>query len=348
MRATIVLLAISFLLPALPGAGTLDIYVIDVEGGKAMLVTTPDGQAMLIDAGWPGIQDEQYRIKELSDRDTDRIIAAIKTAGVKQLDYFVVSHYDMDHVGNVPRTAAKMPVAIRTFVDHGPVVGDNKENLDLYAAYMALVRQTNRISLKPGDTIPITGLEVRAVTSGGAVIREPLAGAGTPNEYCTATEAVKPFSGENPASLGLLFQFGKFRMIDLADLTKDKERELMCPRNPIGTVDLFMASHHAFNMSNSALLVDALHPRVAIINNGETKGGQPEAWQIIRKSPGLEDIWQVHYAARAGKENNAPENFIANFSEKGCQAKWIKVSARPDGTFTVTNSRNKFSRTYKK
>ena len=121
----------------------------------------------------------------------------------------------------------------------------------------------------------------------------------------------------------------------------------MCPNNPVGTIDLLMVSHHAFDMSNLALLVHALHPVAGIINNGERHGGQAGAWQTIRQSPGLEDIWQMHFTPAAGKENNAPETFIANLAEQDCQAKWIKVSARQDGAFTVTNARNNFSKTYK-
>ena len=75
-------------------------------------------------------------------------------------------------------------------------------------------------------------------------------------------------------------------------------------------------------------------------------GGSPEAWQVIRRSPGLEDIWQVHFAVEGGKENNSPDTFIANTDET-CEGKWLKLSVQPDGTFTVVNSRNNFSKTYK-
>ena len=65
-------------------------------------------------------------------------------------------------------------------------------------------------------------------------------------------------------------------------------------------------------------MVHALRPRVAITNNGATKGGSAEALQTIRSSPGIEDVWQLHYAQNAGKENNAPEPFIVNV-DQDCQ-----------------------------
>jgi hypothetical protein len=119
----------------------------------------------------------------------------------------------------------------------------------------------------------------------------------------------------------------------------------MCPNNPVGTVDLFMASHHGFKVSNSQLLIHALRPKVVIMNNGARKGGEPAVLEIIKTSPGLQDLWQLHYSL-AGKEKNAPEEFIANPQER-CEAKAIQVVAQRDGSFTVTNTRNNYSKTYK-
>ena len=136
---------------------------------------------------------------------------------------------------------------------------------------------------------------------------------------------------ENARSLGTLITFGKFRIIDLGDLTWNKEHDLVCPNNKIGTVDVYLTTHHGMNMSGPAAIVHALHPRVAIMNNGARKGGTPEAWQVVHSSPGIEDIWQVHYAVAGGKENNAPDTFIANVDEQ-CEGKYIKLSVQPDGT----------------
>ncbi|MGH9657641.1 MAG: hypothetical protein ACRD96_03795 [Bryobacteraceae bacterium] len=152
---------------------------------------------------------------------------------------------------------------------------------------------------------------------------------------------------ENARSLGTLISYGNFRMIDLGDLTINREQELACPSNLVGTVDLYLTTHHGARTSGPAPLVHALRPRVAIMNNGAKKGGDAEAWQIVKSSPGIEDIWQGHFALAAGPANNAAEPFIANM-EENCQGHWLKVSAESNGAFTVTNGRNKHSKTYKK
>ena len=81
------------------------------------------------------------------------------------------------------------------------------------------------------------------------------------------------------------------------------------------------------------------------MNNGALKGGEAEAWQVVKSSPGLEDLWQLHYAVAGGKEHNVSDSYIAN-PEEHCAGKYLKLSAQSDGTFTVTNSRNDFSKTY--
>jgi hypothetical protein len=157
----------------------------------------------------------------------------------------------------------------------------------------------------------------------------------------------------------------------MGDLTWNKEFDLMCPQNRLGTVDLWIVSHHGQAISNSEVLAHAIQPRAAIMNNGTRKGGQPEAMRIIHSTPGLEDLWQLHFSQLSGQEYTVPGMFIANTVDEsqaampiapfqataGGQAPpppihngtayWIKVSAEPDGTFTVTNARNNFSKTYK-
>ena len=120
----------------------------------------------------------------------------------------------------------------------------------------------------------------------------------------------------------------------------------MCPNNPIGTVDVLLVSHHGLNQSNSPVLVHAVHPRVAIMNNGARKGGSPDAWQVVKDSPGLEDLWQLHYAEAGGKEHNVPDSFIANVNEQDT-GQYIKLTAESSGAFTVFNQRNKFEKAYK-
>ncbi len=348
VRIYTVLLLLLTVASRLPAAKTLDVYVIDVEGGKAMLVVTPAGQSMLLDAGWPGIADAKGRMVKPDDRDADRIVEVVKATRVKQIDYLVVTHYDTDHVENVPRLVSKLPIRVQTFVDHGSPVVTSKTALGRIQPYLDLREKAKHVAVKPGERIPMKGLDVRVVTSGGEVIKTPLAGAAVSNDVCAGTPKPSLRRDENEAGVGLLFTYGKFRMIDLADLLQGKEYELMCPSNPVGAVDVFMVNAHGLAVSNSQVLVHGLRPRVAIMNNGARKGGEPSVWKVLRSAPGIEDIWQVHYSLAADKDSNPPSDFIGNLTEEAdCQAKWLKLSARTDGTFTVFNSRNGFAKTYR-
>jgi beta-lactamase superfamily II metal-dependent hydrolase len=318
---------------------TLDIYYVDVEGGAATLFVAPSGESLLVDSGHPGTID------------AERIAAAAKLAGLKQLDYLVTSHHHLDHVGGAPELNARLP--IRTFVDHGlPTAQELKDNERLYQAYLAVRAGGRHLPVKPGDTIPIKQLDVQVVSSGGEHLAKPLAGAGAPNPLCgdfTPKPETPLMGGENGRSVGIVVRYGSFRTIVLGDLTWNREHELVCPNNLLGTVDVYLTTHHGLDISGPRAIVHALRPRVAVMNNGPTKGGTPTAWRIVRDSPGLEDFWQGHYSVKAGREHNAPEPFIANLDETGsaCAAHWIKVSAQSDGSFVVTNGRNQFSKTYK-
>lgn len=328
--ASLILLGVSLL----PAAKPLRMYFIDVEGGQATLMVAPAGQSMLVDAGWPGHDG----------RDRDRILAAAKKAGVKRIDYLVVTHYHEDHVGGVPQLAERMPVV--TFVDHGPSVEHDRRSTEMLNAYTAYREKGKHLVVKPGDTIPIKGLQVDIISSAADLIAKPVPGAGQPNPAC-GKDALRPEDkSENARSIGMLITLGKFTALDLADLTWNKEIELMCPDAKLPPVHLYIVSHHGMNMSGSASLVHAIRPRVAIMNNGARKGGTPEAYQVIRTSPGLEDLWQLHYSILGGKDNNAPDAFIANTDEV-CEGLGIYLEAYPDGSFKIINARNKYTKTYR-
>jgi Predicted hydrolase (metallo-beta-lactamase superfamily) len=320
---------------AAPAAKPLQIYFIDVEGGQATLVVSPSGQSLLIDAGWPGYEG----------RDADRIIAATHQAGIKQLDYVLITHYHRDHVGGVPQLADG--IKIGTFVDHGPNLEDSQVTRTDYAAYEKAIAGHAHVVVKPGWGLPIKGMEVRVLAAAGDHITSPLPGAGEANPYCGAEPAAAADDTENARSVGVLISYGQFRFLDLGDLTKKKELELACPNNLLGTVDLFLVTHHGADLSNPKALVWALHPRVAVIDNGPRKGSSSAAWQIVHDSPGLEDLWQLHYAAESDREHNVPEERIANPKEN-CEGKYLKVSAEKDGTYTVTNGRTGAQKTYSK
>lgn len=310
----------------------LDIYFIDVEGGQATLIVSPSGQSLLVDAGWPGFDG----------RDADRIAAAAKKAGVTQIDYFVASHYHTDHIGGVPQLAAKLP--IRTFVDHGPSVESGERPDALFKTYAEARAKGKHLQVKPGDKIPIGGMDVQVVAAGGEHVAKAVDGGGQPNALCAAFKPKENDPSENARSVGILVTSGKFRFLDLGDLTWNEEQELACPNNLLGTIDVYLTTHHGSAPSGPPAIVHALKPRVAIMNNGAKKGGSPEAWRTVRQSPGLEDLWQVHFSVEGAAEHNVAETMIANMDES--TAHGIRVSANANGSFTVFNDRNGHSKRY--
>jgi competence protein ComEC len=313
----------------------LQIYFIDVEGGQSTLVVTPSGQSLLIDTGWPSADA----------RDANRIVAAANAAGLKRIDYVLITHYHDDHVGGVPQLVERIEVG--TFVDHGPNQEDSDATRRNYDAYQKAIGVHPHIVATPGMGLPLKGLEVHILSAAGNLIQSPLPGAGTANPYCSTEPTPQEDVTENARSLGLLIDYGSFRFLDLGDLTKKKELELVCPNNLIGSADLFLVNHHGLDLSNSKALVWSVHPRVAIFDNGAHKGGSPAAWQIVHDSPGIEAVWQLHYAMNSDQEHNVAAEQIANLTEQP-DGQYIKVEASSDGTFTVTNSRNGIHQTYAK
>jgi competence protein ComEC len=309
---------------ALQGAKTLDLYFIDTEGGQATLVVAPSGQSLLIDTGYTGF----------GGRDALRIAAAAKDAGVKKIDTLLITHFHDDHVGGVANLLDRLPVA--TFLDHGPSI----ETHDYPRPYAAAFAKGQHKVFAPGDKIPIKELDVMVVAAGGNVMKAK----GEPNPNCAGIGQSQSDleAGENSQSLALVIQFGKFRFADFGDLTWNKELDLLCPGNKVGKIDLFLTTHHG---GESSKAIWGMTPRVAIMNNGPSKGGDPAGWKNVMASPGLEDLWQLHFALAGGKDTNVPDTFIANVDAND-QGKHLKVSALADGSFTVTNPRNKFIKTY--
>jgi competence protein ComEC len=370
MRASlVVLLVLALAIFGAAAAGgqtraskTLDIYVVDVEGGNATLFVSPSGESLLIDTGNIGAAP--------AARDAGRIMAAMKDAGVQQIDHLITTHWHGDHFGGMEEFASH--VSIKEFIDHGPNVqpGEAADNF-LQKIYPQLYSKAKHTVVKPGDKIPISGLDVRIVTAAGNTIKTSLPGGGKQNPSCANFKPGEN-NAEDPQSVGTHITFGKFRTVHLGDLTKNKEFELMCPVNRLGTVDVLLGLHHGQASSNSEVVVHALHPRVAVMNNGTRKGGEPEVMRTVHSSPGLENLWQIHFSQLSGQEYTVPGMFIANTIDEqpanmpvaailapqpgpgappapvhNGTAYWIKVSAQQDGTFTVTNARNGFSKTYK-
>lgn len=355
--------------PRLHAADTLDIYCIDTGAsvGNATLIVTPAGESMLIDSGPP------YAAKH--------VLSVMKTqAGLKQLDFLVTTHYHADHFAATEAVAKGMP--IKTFVDHGESVevsksddwwkerrapwfreGMGKQYDLMYERYVKARAAGTHQVVRPGDTIAIKGAEVTVLCSGGKVLDKPLPGAGAPGTVCAEVERRTDDDCEDAQSIGTLVAFGPFRFVYLGDLTWNIANDLFCPRNLVGPVDAYVVTHHAqsFPLSMGAYYhglsacpkseLDGLRPRVAILSLGSHghRQGTPDAIATVRASAGLEDLWQTERVSSGGeKEHNAPASFIANIDgpEGGPQTRFIKLSARRDGSFTVTNSRNGYSKTY--
>jgi competence protein ComEC len=322
---------------ALFGASrNLEIYWIDAEGGAATLIVAPSGQSMLVDTA--------NRARE--DRDAKRIMAAIQQAGLKKIDILLTTHFHSDHIGAMPALAKMIPIDL--YMDHGESVEIARpEVATAYKAYEELSAGKRRI-LKPGDRIPLKGVDIQVIMSAGQPITKALKGGGAKNAACADfKEQAADADPDNDQSVGFVLKFGKFDFIDMGDLTWNYEQKLVCPVNLIGPVDLYQTTHHGLDRSNSPQFVWAIQPKVAVMNNGPRKGGQASVFETLRKSPGLEDIWQGHLALGTPKEVNTDEKMIANLEPTAqCQGNLLKVSVAPDGKFTMTNLRNGFNKTY--
>jgi competence protein ComEC len=311
---------------------TLDIYWIDAEGGAATLIVTPAGQSLLADTGNPG------------DRDAQRIYdVATKQAHLKKIDYVLITHFHSDHVGGVPALAKLIPVG--EYIDHGDSVETtNPADAQRWEAYKAAAAGHRR-SMKVGEKVALKGIGFDIVSSNGDVLSK----GGAANSYCASATKKDPDPTENARSLGFKLTYGKFSFLDLGDLTWNKELELACPENHLGQVTLFQATHHGFynNNSGAPAHVWALHPQVVIVNDGPRKGLGTDAWDTISKIPGLEDTWQVHVSLATDAAHNTDEKKIANSEETAaCKGNFLKASISSDGKYTITNSRNGFSKSY--
>lgn len=348
------------------GSAALHFYFIDVGWGNATLIVSPSGQTMLIDTG---------------DRETaDRVVGVLKQAGVKRIDYLLITHYHSDHNGAVPAIAAAFP--IQTIVDHGTNVefgksdewwkhrrndfqpGLGEQTDQEHKAYMKVRDQHTHIVVKAGDRVPITGIDLQVLTAGHKMIAHPLEKGGPPNPACADTELRPEDDSEDGQSIGLLVSYGKFRLVFLGDLTWNAERRLFCPENRVGTADVYLVTHHAQSFDRSfsdyywglsccpPAEVYALRPRVAVLSMGADghpldAGATPAALNVLHNSPGLEDIWQTNYFVGGGeKGHNAPEQFCANIGKNDGKVAYIELFAEPSGTFQVTNSRNGYTKHY--
>jgi competence protein ComEC len=326
---------------------TLDIYFIDVEGGQSTLLVTPAGESFLIDAGFPG--DGTFASKPgdpSKARDAQRVLAATRDAGIARIDYLMLTHYHADHAGGVVELSQLLPIG--TFIDHSapPVEADAgvPGTMAVYEGYLARRASGRHIESKPGDRLPIRGVDAFVVSSGGATLTRPLNGAGGTNASCAGAGLPAQEKIENPRSTGVRVQFGNFSFLDVGDLSGAPLFTLICPNDMIGRADLYLVAHHAGLDAADPALFRTVQPRVAVFNNGPRKGGAAETFATLRGFPKI-DVWQLHRSLAAGAVNVSDER-VANLNE--ATSAWIKVSANSDGSFVVTNGRTGQTKSYRR
>ncbi|HEY6243641.1 MAG TPA: MBL fold metallo-hydrolase [Pyrinomonadaceae bacterium] len=336
------LLILGFVLTIAPYSNaapkTLDIYFIDVEGGASTLIVTPLGESMLIDSGFP------------EERDAQRILHIAKdVARLSQIDHYITTHWHRDHVGGITLLAKLFPV--KNFYDHGiPSVLSSDIQPQLIDEYRS-VSQGKAITLNAGDQIKFLAdrslphINFRIVAANARVAGEE---AGAPQiKPCGADfKPIEEDKTDNANSLGMLLTFGAFRFFDGGDLTWNVENKLVCPKDLIGTVDLFQVNHHGAANSNNPALVRSLKPRVAVIDNGPRKGGEPKTYATLKSVREIEAIYQLHKNLATSWNDNTPSAYIAN-DDENCQGEFIKVSVNPNGrSYRVEIPSKKIATTY--
>ena len=322
---------------ATASARGLEIFFIDVEGGQATLIVTPDGESLLIDAGYGR-----------GSRDPDRIMAAVREAGIERIDYLLVTHFHSDHVGGIPQLVDRIPVV--TFVDYeaprGTIYGRDRMSTRSFSRYEQVRNLGGHHVPQPGERLPLTSAEVTFVSSGGALLSTPLAGGGEWNHGCTTLEDHPEDGTENFRSLGIVLRYGAFSFVDLGDLSGNTLPRLVCPQNLLGEASVYLIAHHGDYDTDTPAMYTALKPRVAIMNNGATKGGDPATFRTVQAQPDI-DLWQLHFSDRPDARNSS-EEFIANLGDQDGDGHWVRLVASDDGSFTVTNGRTGFTKTYPK
>jgi beta-lactamase superfamily II metal-dependent hydrolase len=315
------LLATAGLAAAAPEKKGLEIYWIDVEGGAATLIVTPAGESVLVDSGWP------------LPRDAARIQQAAREAGVSRIDHLVTTHWHGDHVGGVALLAQRLPIG--RFYDHGFRKTEPSEiDALLKGAYVGATKGASTV-LHAGDEISLRQapgappVSLRVVTSDGIVLEEA---PGSPQTRpCTARRAhaaIPDDTSDNFRSVGLRLSYGGFDFLDLGDLTWNVEHKLVCPKNLLEVVDVYQVTHHGNDNSNNPALVAAVAPTVAVIDNGAKKGGAPAVYKILRATPSIKDVFQLHRNVDTTPADNTPPELTAN-DEEACSGEWIRLRVDP-------------------
>jgi beta-lactamase superfamily II metal-dependent hydrolase len=353
------ILALAATAPAAARDQALQMVSIDVEGGGGTLFVTPDGHSLLIDTGNPEVS------RATGDNPSSaRIQKAAAALGVKKIDYLLITHYHSDHIGGLEGLLARMPIG--TVIDHGAnrettaSTRPDSPQIDLknppphstaaaYNHYLELLKGHRHIVAKAGDVFHIGGMTVTIVMADAKPIARPLPGAGEDNPSCAGMEPMASNGGEeNARSTSSLISYGKVKIAAFGDLTWDREKDLFCPVNRVGKVDVYLATHHSTGLSGSPAAVNAMAPIVAIAGNGARKGADPARMKTIESSPRIQGVWMLHSSTANADANVKNADMIANpvTDQSKDQAYNLRLRIEKDGRITVINERNGYNKTY--
>lgn len=322
-------------------ARELEVYWIDSEGGGSTLIVTPAGESVLIDAGNPG------------GRDSGRIIAAAKAAGLTRIDHLIVTHFHLDHFGGAAEIAAALPIG--TIHDKGVPEGDpDGRTASAFPLQIKPYRAiaATRARVVPGYVVPLKALPgqpapvLRCLAVNQRVVA-PTAAHMQAGALDNDVPAKPVDTSDNANSTAWLLEFGTFRFFDGGDLTWNLEAKLVAPHNLAGEVDVYQTNHHGLDVSNHPLLVRRLAPTLVVMNNGARKGGEPGTWKALQATPSIGAIFQLHRNVRVGPEGNTSAELIAN-SDEACAGNLVRMSVGADGTnYRVSIPATGVSRSFK-
>jgi competence protein ComEC len=338
----------------------LKIVAVDVEGGAATLFVTPEGKSLLIDTGWPpgvgGPRPVAGGPPPLPVKSSaDKIVDAAHALGVQKIDYLIMTHYHVDHIGGFKSLMDK--IEIDNFIDHGPNMQLDPPDpnparaafstTSLYAGYLQAIQGKHHIVPQTGDTLDIGSLHLQFVSVAAKVLPAALPGAGQPNPDCAGVPDMARDGGqENHESVATVLTFGKTRMTAFGDLPWNEEIRLLCPTNKVGPIDLYFVTQHGMDLS-SAPPTRALDPIVTVMANGATKGGDEAPMKMIASyAHHDQSVWLLHYTVRY-PSLNPDANYIANLDWVPDLNFNLTATVTPEGLITISNGRNNFSKTYK-
>lgn len=326
---------------------TLDFYWVDSEGGGSTLIVTPAGESLLIDTGNPG------------GRDSARIVAAAKAAGLTKIDHVLITHWHIDHFGGAAEVAQSVPFGTvwqRAIPEGDP---DGRKQ----SPFATQIRPFKEIAAKRGELKAGTVISLQAATGAPTLVLrclaadqkvvEPTAAQRAEKNPLTAPSPKPTDTSDNANSAVFVLEFGGFRFFDGGDLTWNIEEKLVLPHNVAGVVDVYQTNHHGLEVSNNPILVQSLEPTVVVMNNGPKKGGQPGSFAAVKSAKSVQALYQIHKSYNVPEAENAPHAHVANHENltgadaAKCPANMIKMTVAPDGkSYTIAVPATGHTRTF--